>query len=269
MPKPLVSIVTPSYNQVQFIEACILSVLKQDYLNIEFIIFDGGSTDGSVEIIKKYSDKLAYWVSEKDNGQSDAINKGWKMAKGDILFYLNSDDLIYDHTTVGKIVAMYEANPEASVFYGDCVVINEGGEKLELKKAIQTNSNELLKERVFAKIMFQAASFFNTRYVREIDYLDVDLHYCMDYKLIVDLSFKGKMILIDEPVACFRIHANSKSHNGRVKMMHEFMMIKYKYKKLYALKYFYSYLKFRIFTILPLPIQKKINLSLYKSLHSF
>src|SRR5579883_1225991 len=126
---PLVSIVTPSFNQAQFLEKTVRSVLSQDYPNIEYIIIDGGSTDGSVEIIKKYEDRLAYWVSEPDKGQAHAINKGWQRATGTIVAYLNSDDL-YMPGTVTTAVQALQSQPDECMVYSDALMIDEHGRQL-------------------------------------------------------------------------------------------------------------------------------------------
>ncbi|MDX2189017.1 MAG: glycosyltransferase family 2 protein [Bacteroidota bacterium] len=264
MPPPLVSIVTPSFNQVKYIEHTVLSVLNQDYPNIEYIIFDGGSTDGSIDVIKKYADKLTYWVSEADKGQSDAINKGWRMAKGDILFYLNSDDLLYDNQVVSKIVAAYKLNPKAAVFYGDCQIIDSKGNNVKFKKAQPCNTNMLLKTNEFASILYQTSSFFNGKYLREINYLQTNLHYCMDYELIVSLSEKGEMVYLPVTVASFRVHGESKSHLGNVPMMNEMLQIKFKHHFWHGIQYLWTYLKFRFFLVLPMKLKKALKPELYE-----
>src|SRR5919108_2015168 len=114
---PKVSIITPSFNQGQFIEASIRSVLEQDYPNIEYIIVDGNSKDDSVEVIKKYADRLAWWISEKDKGHADALNKGFSHATGEILAWLNSDD-IYFPRAVSEAVSGFQRPPEGGMVYG-------------------------------------------------------------------------------------------------------------------------------------------------------
>ena len=121
---PKISIVTPSYNQVKFLERTILSILNQNYPNLEYIIIDGGSTDGSVEIIKKYEKYLACWVSEKDKGQSDAINKGFKKASGDIIAWQNSDD-IYLPGVFEKVALLFSKRKDMDVVFGNIYLIDE------------------------------------------------------------------------------------------------------------------------------------------------
>src|SRR5512143_702654 len=126
MMQPLVSIVTPSYNQARFLEATLRSVLEQDYPNIEYLVVDGASTDGSVEIIRRYANRLTWWVSEKDSGQSEAINKGLQRAKGHFVGWLNSDD-IYLPGTISAAATAFRKHPEAGLVYGDALAIDAGG----------------------------------------------------------------------------------------------------------------------------------------------
>src|SRR5262245_47892717 len=128
-PRPRVSIVTPSYNQAEYIEETIRSVLLQGYPDLEYILIDGGSTDGSVEIIRTYAPWLTYWVSEPDRGQTDAINKGWARATGEILAYINTDDCYLDNA-IATAVQEFRANPGAGMVYGTAIIVDEAGEEL-------------------------------------------------------------------------------------------------------------------------------------------
>src|ERR1043165_7317408 len=140
---PLVSIITPSYNQAAYLEQTIQSVLTQDYPRIEFMVIDGGSTDASVEIIKKYADRLAYWVSEKDSGQAEAINKGLTRAKGEILAWLNSDDY-YLPNTILAVVRCFDENPDVDLIYGDMLAVDGDGRIINLLKYKQLSLEDLL-----------------------------------------------------------------------------------------------------------------------------
>jgi len=124
---PLVSIITPSFNQASFLEATIRSVLEQDYPRIEYIVIDGGSADGSVGIIKKYAHKIAWWVSEVDKGQTDAINKGFGRANGGILAWLNSDDT-YQPGAVSAAVKYLQEHSDVGMVYADCNFIDGQGQ---------------------------------------------------------------------------------------------------------------------------------------------
>jgi len=206
--KPIVSIVTPSYNQVEFLKETILSVLNQDYPNIEYIIIDGGSTDGSVDIIKKYADRLAYWVSEPDCGQSHAINKGWRLATGDIIAYLNSDDL-YTDGAVARAVEALQTHPAAGFVYSDAFFIAGSGAPLGRRKAGPFSPRPVLTTEVF---MPQPTLFLRRAVLDRIGLLDESLHLVMDYDLWARLSLHWEGIyLADEPLAKMRQHAAAKT----------------------------------------------------------
>ena len=204
---PLVTIVTPSYNQARFLEDTIRSVLSQDYPHIEYIIVDGGSTDGSVDIIRKYEDRLAWWVSEPDRGQAHAINKGFARARGEIWAWINSDDIYTPHA-VREAVAFLEAHPEVGMVYGDALYIDEENRVLGRFPSAQTDYRKLL--RGFVHIP-QATAFFRADLVREVGFLNENLYYAFDYDLWIRLARRAALRYVPRHWAYFRIHLDSKT----------------------------------------------------------
>jgi|GEM_PF-467591 len=178
-PWPRVSIVTPSYNQAQFIEETIRSVLLQGYPDLEYIIIDGGSTDGSVEIIRKYEKWLAYWVSEKDRGQSHAINKGFERATGEIVAWLNSDD-IYQPDTLQDVALNFTTYSECGLLYADSCFINEHSQVIE---PIETQQYDLATLVLSHAYLPQQSTFLRASVLAEQGLLDEELHYVMDFDL--------------------------------------------------------------------------------------
>jgi glycosyltransferase involved in cell wall biosynthesis len=205
--QPLVTIVTPSYNQAQYLEATIQSVLAQSYPNIEYIVIDGGSTDGSVEIIKQYADKLAYWVSEPDQGQTDAINKGFARANGEVMAWLNSDDT-YHPEGVAKAVAYLEQHPEVGLVYGDTDFIDEHGRVMGHFPARQTSHARIRRGYVHIP---QQASFWRAELWRQVGPLDPSFYFAMDYDLWVRLSKVSEIKYVPDVWAYFRLHGDSKT----------------------------------------------------------
>jgi glycosyltransferase involved in cell wall biosynthesis len=207
MTLPLVSIVTPSYNQGRFIRATIESVLGQDYPNIEYFVMDGGSTDETVDVLKEYDGRLT-WVSEKDKGQTDAINKGLRQARGDIVAYLNSDD-VYLPGAVRRVVETFQANPDVDFVYGDFHAIDEQGELIDRIKTIPFDRDILIYD---ANFICQPASFYRRRLIDEIGLFDDRLHFLMDYEFFLRatkrrVGFK----LLPEYLACIRYHGECKT----------------------------------------------------------
>lgn len=205
---PLVSIVTPSLNQGRFIEETILSVKNQTYSNIEHIIIDGGSTDNTLDIIKKYEGAYNMrWVSESDSGQSDAINKGWRMAKGDILAYLNSDDT-YMPWAVGTAVEYFTEHTEVAMVYGGCNVIDE---RSEITGTHLTKEFDLGKMLCGDNMVAQPAVFLRKQALNEVGYVDTSLHFAMDLDLWIRIGLRLKTNYLNRHLANFRVYPGTKS----------------------------------------------------------
>jgi glycosyltransferase involved in cell wall biosynthesis len=205
---PLVSIVTPSFNQARYLEETIRSVLEQDYPRIEYMVVDGGSTDGSVDIIEKYANKLTWWVSEADKGQTDAINKGFGRAKGQILAWINSDDT-YEPGAVSEAVQYLLGHPDAGMVYADCNFIDEQGHVIGKFGAAQTDYERL--RRGFVHIP-QQTMFFRTGLWHAVGPLDPSFYFAMDYDLWVRIAVRSEIkYLQGKTWANFRIHTSGKT----------------------------------------------------------
>jgi glycosyltransferase involved in cell wall biosynthesis len=205
--QPRVSIITPSFNQGQFLEESIRSVLEQDYPDIEYIIVDGGSTDNSVEIIQKYQDRLSWWVSEKDKGHADALNKGFSHATGEILAWLNSDD-IYFPNAISEAVSVLKSHPDVGMVYGDADLIDDSGLSAGQFGSKQTDYHQMLRGSVHIP---QATTFFRADLWRQVGPLDLSLFYSFDYDLWVRLAKLSQLLYVPKRWAKFRIHSAGKT----------------------------------------------------------
>jgi glycosyltransferase involved in cell wall biosynthesis len=203
----LVSIVTPSFNQAHFLEATLRSVLEQDYAHIQYIIVDGGSTDGSLEIIKKYADRLAWWVSEPDKGHADALNKGFARADGQIFAWLNSDDTYYPGA-VSQAVAFLQAHPDVGMVYGNANLTDKDGRVIGRFASRQTDYRRLLRGSVHIP---QATTFYRANLWRRLAPLDLSLFFGFDYDLWVRLSKISRLQYVPKLWATFRLHGEGKS----------------------------------------------------------
>ncbi|MBK1987106.1 glycosyltransferase [Sphaerospermopsis aphanizomenoides BCCUSP55] len=210
---PKISIVTASYNQGQFLEETIRSVLLQNYPNLEYIIIDGGSTDNSIDIIKKYADYLTYWVSEKDNGQSDAINKGLKKISGDIWAYINSDD-VYTKGTFYQIADQFQKDANTYWVTSHAEYIDEQGGFLEklIPVPFAGMKETLIRWEGPRSVAIQVSNFMSSKIIREYGFFDESLHYCMDVEFGMRLLVDGiTPKILPEVLAKARLHSKSKT----------------------------------------------------------
>jgi len=221
---PLVSIVTPSFNQARYLEATVRSVISQDYARLEYIIVDGGSTDGSVGIIQKHESQLAWWVSEKDQGQTDAINKGFAGARGEILAWLNSDDT-YEPGAISSAVNFLLAHPEVGLVYGDANYINMDGSMIGRFPAAQTDLMRL--RRGYVHIPQQTA-FFRASLWRAVGPLDPSFYFAMDYDLWVRLATRSQVKYIPQKWANFRLHTSGKTISADDRCWPEMLRVHYR-----------------------------------------
>ena len=248
---PKISIVTPSYNQAAYLEQTILSVLEQQYPNFEYIIIDGGSTDGSVDIIKKYEAHITRWVSEPDSGQSEALNKGFALCSGDIIGWLNSDDY-YENNIFARIAGIFE-NKNINIINGDCRLVDESGVECGRVCSKKVYMNRLLNSWIPRSIPPQPAIFFRRACLEKVGLLDASLHYGMDYDLWLRLCTHYRFDYVPGILANYRFHEHSKSvsDKGFAKFIPEWNSIRDRYlnaqplhiRLSYKMSYYYFKLK--------------------------
>ncbi|GBD88055.1 hyaluronan synthase [bacterium BMS3Abin03] len=208
---PKISIITPSFNQGKYIEKTIQSVFEQNYPNLEYIIIDGGSTDNTVEIIKKYQDKIDYWVSEKDDGQADAINKGIKKATGEIIAWLNSDDFYYPDALHG-IAEAYLKYPDAGLYTGNGYKVDRSGNNPRLyANSVGFDYNALLNGSCF---ILQPSTFINRKAVDKLGLLDDSLRYGLDLEYWLRIGKEFDVIVINKPLSAYRWYDEIKTNEG-------------------------------------------------------
>jgi GT2 family glycosyltransferase len=202
----LVSIITPSFNQAPFLRRAMESVFAQDYDHLEYLVVDGGSPDGSLEIIKEYAARLSWWVSEPDMGQADAINKGLAHAHGDIVAWLNSDDC-YLPGTIASVVRMFEHRPDAVLIYGNMQAVDE----LDHITNLMTYPQHTLEDLLSFRIIGQPAVFLRRTAVEAVGGLHTDYHLLLDHQLWIKLARFGPIVHVDETWAAARHHAGAKN----------------------------------------------------------
>ena len=233
------SVVTPSFSQGQFIDSTIQSILNQNYSNFEHIIMDGGSKDNTLEVLKKYEHLI--WKSEKDRGQTHAINKAIKIATGDIICWLNSDDLLCSNV-FNCVNDFFQNNEEKHCLTGNLLKIDEKGEFLSKDEAILVDFDGLLNR---GHRVQQMSTFFRKKVFDNVGLLDESYHYTMDHEFWVRVAKVFKFNIINIDFAMFRLYSSSKTGSDEIKFVRELLRIKKKYKaKLFTYDTFKLYLMF-------------------------
>lgn len=233
---PLVSIVTPSYNQGQFIEDTLLSVKNQDYPSIEHIVVDGGSTDNTLEILRKYESQYNLrWISEPDEGQSDAVNKGFRIAKGELIGWLNSDDCYFSKDVISYVVSKFEGLRNVDMIYGDAIIIDENNLILRHKYSNPWFHSYL---RLLFCFINQPSAFFRRQVVERYK-LDVNIDLPMDYEYWLRLVKNGlKFKHVNKILSAARIHSAAKTTCRGKEMRIERRKVQERYGQKLGVRYY-------------------------------
>jgi glycosyltransferase involved in cell wall biosynthesis len=272
---PIISVVTPSYNQADFLEETILSVLSQSYPNIEYIVMDGGSTDGSIEIIKRYSDRLDYWCSQPDNGQAEAIRRGFERATGDILCWLNSDD-IFVPGALENVARFFEKHPSAEVLSAGAVIIDQAGEVFSVGKCVYSMGTRASLRRFlyFGQAgVPQCSTFWRRTAYREVDGIDPSFDFAMDLDLFTRLARRRTFSALRKIVACYRIHPAAKSstikhvHNAELSRLQDHYNVSDRWSRpIWRLWYSFTFRLHRLFLIFLWKVRKFVGRPLFEPL---
>lgn len=236
MSLPRITIITPSFNQSHFIGQTIESILSQNYPQLEYIVMDGGSTDETLAVLKHYKNRIR-WISEPDRGQTHAINKGLQIATGDVIAFLNSDDL-YAPGALHAVGTWFAHRPEALWATGECRIIDTNG--YEVRQAVTVYKNAWLRLRTYSSLLVlnyisQPATFWSRRALEIIGYLDESLHYAFDYDYWLRLGRQQNVGLINRALAFFRVHPASKGGTGAETQFAEELAIAHRYTRSRAL----------------------------------
>ncbi len=254
---PRITVITPSLNQRAFIEETIQSVLSQNYPNLEYIVMDGGSTDGTLQILKRYEGKLR-WFSERDRGQSDAINKGMRLATGDVLAFLNSDDT-YEPGGLLRVGCYFADHPEAKWLTGRCRTID--CDSAEIRKMVTYYKNLWLSAPRYSVLLVlnyisQPATFWRREVMEKIGGFDESLRYSMDYDYWLRVGREFKLAVIEDYLASFRLHPESKAGSS--------VHAQFEVSFLIAQRYLPSQLMTRLHAI-----HKDITVAAYRLMNSY
>jgi len=223
---PWISIVTPSFQQARFLERTIQSVIDQGYPRLEYLVLDGGSTDGSLDVIRKYEDRLDFWSSEADRGQAHAINKGFRQAKGELLGWLNSDDTLAPGALL-EIGRLFLSHPHVDLVYGHTFLINEADRVVGRRLAVPTNLRELIQYN--RNMWSQPGTFWRRRLYELTGPLDESLHYAFDCDFWIRAASTGTICCLPHHLANLRIHAGTKSATKRSLFLEEHQQLDQRY----------------------------------------
>ena len=232
---PLVSIVTPTFNMARFLPETIESVLSQDYPRIEYTVIDAGSTDGTIDILRGYGDRLQ-WISEPDKGQADAVNKGFARSQGEIFTFLNADDLYYPGA-VSAAVEAFREHADCAVVYGDANYTREDGSVIS-PYPVQPFDAKLLGHLCY---ICQPASFINSAVFAETGMLDASLHLTLDYDLWLRIAKRHPMRKLNRLLATCRMHADNKTIGRRAETFREVVQITKRHCNYVPLNWLYGY----------------------------